>query len=266
LRRHRNSFNRPRRRNRDRGAIAAPHLSRRCPYRRGGARGPGETHGARAGVRRASRARSDPKSEPTFLPGELCADWEGFSLHAKVRVEADDRVRLERLCRYIARPPIATERLSLTPDGRVAYGLRHKWRDGTTHMVFDPLTFLERLAALVPRPKKQLLTYHGVLAPAAAWRDDIVPRVETRDAPDHPSRRRRPIPAPTRRSWAELMLRTFGIDVLRCPHCGAKRRLIALIERPSIVRAILRHLGLDHEPVQLKPARPPPQLELAFEL
>jgi hypothetical protein len=68
------------------------------------------------------RFRSDPTSQPTFLHGELCADWEGFSLHAKVRVQANDHLRLERLCRYVARPPIATERLSLTPDGRVAYG------------------------------------------------------------------------------------------------------------------------------------------------
>jgi hypothetical protein len=149
------------------------------------------------------RFRTDPTSEPTFVPGELCADWEGFSLHAKVRIHGDDRERLERLSRYVARPPIATERLSLTPDGRVAYGLRRKWRDGTTHVVFDPLTFIERLAALVPRPRDKLLTYHGVLAPAAAWRDDVVPHVD--EEPDSgsavPPRPRRPAPKEVRRTW-----------------------------------------------------------------
>ncbi len=105
--------------------------------------------------------------QPLFIPGELCCDVDGFSLHAKVEVEALDRERHEHLCRYVARPPIATERLSLAPDGRVVYRLRRHWRDGTAAVAFDPLTFIERLAALVPRPRCHLLTYHGVLAPAA---------------------------------------------------------------------------------------------------
>jgi len=104
---------------------------------------------------------------PLFLPGELCCDLAGFSLHAKVAIEGHDRAGLERLCRYIARPAIASERLSIDPDGRVVYRLRRAWRDGTNAIVFEPLAFLERLAALVPRPRAHLLTYHGVLAPAA---------------------------------------------------------------------------------------------------
>ncbi len=107
--------------------------------------------------------------------GVLCANEDGFSLHAEVHVRAHDRVRLEHLCRYVARGPIAAERLSLSADGKVVYELRRAWRDGTTHFVFDPLTFIERLAALVPRPGVHLVTYHGVLAPASTWRDMIVP-------------------------------------------------------------------------------------------
>jgi hypothetical protein len=45
--------------------------------------------------------------------------------------------------------------------------LRRTWSDGTSAIVFEPLAFLERLAALVSRPRAHLLTYHGVLAPAA---------------------------------------------------------------------------------------------------
>ena len=107
--------------------------------------------------------------------GTLCANQDGFSLHAEVHVKAHDRVRLEHLCRYVARGPIAAERLSLSTEGKVIYELRRPWRDGTTHFVFDPLTFIERLAALVPRPGVHLVTYHGVLAPASTWRDMIVP-------------------------------------------------------------------------------------------
>ena len=54
------------------------------------------------------------------------------------------------MCRYVARPAIGSERLSELPDGRIAYDLRHPWSDGTTRVVFEPLSFLEKLAALIP--------------------------------------------------------------------------------------------------------------------
>jgi hypothetical protein len=93
------------------------------------------------------RARSD------FTPGALCSAVDGFTLHARTVIAGDDRDALERLCRYTARPPIASERLSLAEDGRVVYRLHHPWRDGTTAIAFEPLTFLERLAAaLVQTP------------------------------------------------------------------------------------------------------------------
>lgn len=70
---------------------------------------------------------------------------------------------------------IANERLAILPDGRVAYTFKKRWRDGSAAVVFDPLTFLERLAALAPRPRKKLVNYFGVFAAAASWRDRVVP-------------------------------------------------------------------------------------------
>jgi len=78
------------------------------------------------------------------------AQASGFSLHAGVLAEAGEREKLERLCRYIARPAVATQRLSLTPAGQVRYQLKTPYRDGTTHVVFEPVDFIARLAALVP--------------------------------------------------------------------------------------------------------------------
>jgi hypothetical protein len=72
----------------------------------------------------------------------LCASLEGFSLHAKVALEAGDVEGQERLC--LARPPIASERLSLAEDGRVVYALRRHWKDGTRAVVFHPLDFVAR--------------------------------------------------------------------------------------------------------------------------
>ncbi len=109
-----------------------------------------------------------------FVPGSLCAEVEGFSLHAGVWVAAHDRERLEHLCRYIARPPFAAERLKWSRHGRVLLRLRKPWRDGTTHIVFEPEELLARLAALVPPPRMHQQTYHGVLASASSWRDEVV--------------------------------------------------------------------------------------------
>lgn len=56
-----------------------------------------------------------------------------------------------RLCRYITRPPIATKRLSVDDQGRVMYRYKRPFHDGSTHVVLEPLDFMSRLAALVPR-------------------------------------------------------------------------------------------------------------------
>jgi len=92
--------------------------------------------------------------------------------------------RFEHLCRYAGRPPLATGRLSALPDGRrLLYRLKRRWRDGTTHMIFEPLDLVARLAALVPPPRFNLVRYHGILAPSAAMRPLVVPESE----PCHPS-------------------------------------------------------------------------------
>ena len=77
----------------------------------------------------------------------------GFSLHAGVATKAHDREKLERICRYIARPAISEQRLSLTNHGMVRYQLKTPYRDGTTHVLFEPLDFISKLASLVLKPR-----------------------------------------------------------------------------------------------------------------
>ena len=89
---------------------------------------------------------------------DLCADIDGFSLHAAVRCGADQRKALEHLCRYITRPAIANERLKLNRAGQVVLQLKSAYQDGTTHVVMSPLEFMQRLAALVPRSRLHLST------------------------------------------------------------------------------------------------------------
>jgi hypothetical protein len=116
-----------------------------------------------------------------------CVNEQGFSLHAEVCCAAHQMKKLEHLCRYITRPAIANERLTLNRAGDVVLQLKSPYQDGTTHIVMSPLEFMPRLAALIPRPRLHLIRFHGVLAPEArpregpAWRaedaaPDCVPR------------------------------------------------------------------------------------------
>jgi len=65
------------------------------------------------------------------------AKTNGFSLRAGVAAKAHQRRKLERLCRYVARPAVATDRLALTAQGNVRYTLKTPHRGGTTHIVLD---------------------------------------------------------------------------------------------------------------------------------
>ena len=78
----------------------------------------------------------------------------GFSLHAGVAARADQRKKLERLCRYISRPAISEKRLSRTPNGDVRYQRKTPYRDGTTHVIFEPLELMAHI--LVRHPAGEL--------------------------------------------------------------------------------------------------------------
>jgi len=188
----------------------------------------------------------------------------GFDLHANTSVRAKNRPKLERLCRYLLRPPVAEDRLSLAPDGSVLVRLKTAWRDGTSHLALQPLELLEKLAALIPRPYVNLIVYHGVLAPNAKWRGEVVRfgRAKLQSEPSTSTPRK--VAASYNRTWAELMRRGLDIDVLQCPDCGGRLRFAAAIMLSTAIRRILRHLGLPSDPVELAPARAPPELDDAW--
>ncbi len=102
----------------------------------------------------------------------------GMSLHAAVAVPARDRRRLERLCRYVARSPLANDRLEERLDGRLTLRLKTRWRDGTTHILMERSELIERLVPLMPPPRAHQVRYHGILAPGASQRGSVVPTVK----------------------------------------------------------------------------------------
>jgi hypothetical protein len=225
--------------------------------------------------------------ESQVPPPPRCVREGGMSLHADVAVPANDRNRLERLCRYVARPPIALDRLEAMPDGRLAYRLKTRWRDGTTHVLMERHELLERLAPIIPPPRAHQVRYHGVLAPCASGRDRVVASVTGRESQDRRPDQRAPSfevaaetltvapdrdpanrsdatrPSPLRESlreeelvlqrripWAELLQRVFEVDALCCPKCGGRMRVLSAITDPTVAARILRCLAL--------PSRAPP--------
>ena len=207
-----------------------------------------------------------PDSENAAMkPRHCCALVEGFSVHAGVCVPARDRVRLERPLRYASRPPLSNERLSILPDSRLLYKLKRRWSDGTTHVIYEPMELMERLAALVPPPRFNITRFYGVLAPAATFRPFIVlkdnttmplthsgcpAKAETPKTDSAESKRRKNY------SWAQLLKRVFEFDILACPRCGGRMKFLCAINSPPAIQKILACLGLPSRAPPIIPARP----------
>lgn len=147
----------------------------------------------------------------------------GFSLHAGVATKTRERKKLERLCRYISRPAVSEKRLALTSQGKVRYQLKTPYRDGSTHVIFEPLDFMAKLAALVPKPRANLTRYHGVLAPNSKQRIFVTPAKRGKGntqkqgvKDDEPAL----VDCHQSMTWAERLKRVFNIDVTICSRCG----------------------------------------------
>lgn len=217
--------------------------------------------GSQAG-RKVFTLQTLPASDEPFDDG--VGKVAGFSLHAGVAARADERKKLERLCRYISRPAVSEKRLSLTPNGNVRYQLKTPYKDGTTHVIFEPLDFIARLAALVPKPRVNLTRFHGVFAPNSKHRALVTPAQRGKGsklkAPDEAQDQ---TPAERRASmtWARRLKRVFGIDIEACPACGGAVKVIACIEDPVVIKRILDHLKQKadaNEPSPLPESRAPP--------
>jgi hypothetical protein len=150
----------------------------------------------------------------------------------------------------------------------VRYELKTPYRNGTTHVIFEPLDFIARLAALVPKPRVNLTRFHGVFAPNSRYRARVTPakrgrgsqRCSTGDS-------QAPTPGERRASmtWAQRLKRVFGIDIETCRACGGAVRIIACIEDPVVIEKILTHLD-SKDPstaiARLPRPRAPPQSSL----
>ena len=142
--------------------------------------------------------------------------------------------------------------------GQVVLKLKTPWRDGTTHQGTPPLEFMQRLAALVPRPRLHLIRFHGILAPNATLRAQVVPQEPVESTPAAQPAACEANCAhhhPVRLSWAKLLKRVFALDLEHCPNCGGELKIIAAILEAPVIERILTHLGLQARAPPRAPAR-----------
>ena len=173
-------------------------------------------------------------------------------MHKRVIVEPEDQPAVERLARYIMRPPISLERMAWDGAGEVSY--RRKRGHESAGMsereveAFDPQEFLARVIMHIPEPRRHLVRYYGwysnvsrgkrrkaeaesgEVGDGQAGEPSCAARAEARDA------------RTLRRSWAQLIKRIYEVDPLVCPSCGAEMKVISFITEHDVVDKILRHL------------------------
>jgi hypothetical protein len=155
---------------------------------------------------------------PTKFFGQAAKDAEGgvaphggayaFHLFVGNAIEVEERPQLQQLVNYILAPPFYDHQLSLDPQGNIVLQLKRARHDGTTHVVFKPFEFLDRLAELIPRPNANTVRYYGIYAPRARLRKRAIALRVGEAGPGAPV--------------------TAGAMV--CPICGRRLRVVAEVK------------------------------------
>ena len=176
------------------------------------------------------------------------------SAHALLRsaVREGFRTAYPRDCSCSRSSPIAVARIQCLFD----FARKTPYRDGTTHVVFEPLDFMARLAALVPNRRVNLTRYHGVFAPNHHLREQVTP---ARRGRRHAARAQEcPVDRHAAMTLVQRLKRVFKIEIETCEICGGQMKVIAAIEDPSVIKRILTHL--DHGPgAEQHPETPTPR-------
>lgn len=149
-----------------------------------------------------------------------------FNLHVGKRIESGDHKNLRRLLEYILSPPFAASQLRPDPERKdhVLFDLKRPMLDGTQVLRLTDHQFFDRLVWISPRPRANLLRFHGVYAPRYRFRSEVVPACPPPPAPQHdPSQTPEDCQA-----WGELLTHSYPQDVMRCSKCGGRMKLIAL--------------------------------------
>ena len=209
------------------------------------------------------------------------AEVRGVNVYAQQVVDGRDRPQIERLCRYITRPPLAQENLELRPDGRIELTFKSTWRDGTRAIVFEPHDILTRLVAAVPPPRFHLLRYFGVLSSHSSLRAEVVPEPLVDPGQYHPPPAQGDQllllanikddstgstgSAPPRSRWSWLLKHVFAEDLDTCARCGGPMRWLEAATTPDAIGRLMANHGLAPRPPPARRAASiPEQLPMPF--
>jgi len=171
----------------------------------------------------------------------------GFNVFCGSRIQPGSEDAMENLARYIIRASFSQERMTYIPEeSKVVY----KSKDGKEEKIFDALEWLAAMCSHVPNKGQQMVRYVGFYSNVARGKrkkndqDGLIPSILE---PESSAKE-------YKRNWARLIQKIYEVDPLTCPKCSGKMKVISIIERPEIIKKILRHLGLWE-----KKARPPPK-------
>ena len=205
----------------------------------------------------------------------VMAKWEhggGFPVDANVRIEARERDGLERLLRYCARLVFALERLREIDAEHLVYESVKPGPKGSVSLMLTPMQLLNRLAALIPPPRKHRHRYFGVLTPNSPLHEAVTAlaqsaKVAAAPTPVEPIAPQAAPTEPMHRQaapyvWALLLARIYEVLPLACPQCGGAMKIIAFITEAVVMRKILGHLREPKSPPRPMPARGPPLWEM----
>jgi hypothetical protein len=204
----------------------------------------------------------------------------GFSVNADVRIDSEDRKGLERLLRYCARPAFSGEKLSaLSAIGnnadamRLRYDVNKNRQESQPALNLTATELLDKLAQLIPPPRRHRHHYHGVLAANSKHRSSVTQCANEEFKPRKISslkdinradinfkvktdalwqRKKSSV------SWAKLIMKVYEADPLRCEQCGEPMKIIAYISNITIIHKILTHIGESSEQPEMVSARGPP--------
>jgi hypothetical protein len=171
---------------------------------------------------------------------------EAIFQHTVLRMLLDETV-MENLARYIIRALFSQERMQyLDQEGEVVYTSK----DGRTSKSFPALEWLANLYSHIPNRGEQMVRYYGWYSNVSRGkrqkegRDNVIPCILEPLGDEKIFRR----------NWARLIRKIYKINPLVCPKCQGVMRIISNIEDPSVIRAILDHLG-----IRLARSRQPPK-------
>ena len=189
----------------------------------------------------------------------MLSNWRhsGFNVYCGNRISPNDATAMENLARYIIRASFSQERMQyLDQEAKVIYNSKN----GNKTKVFDALEWLAAMCSHIPNRGEQMVRYYGHYSNVSRGKrrnkqaDDLVPYIIESDG----------ISREQRKKWSRLIQKIYETDPLVCPKCQGTMRIISSIEDQSVIRAILKHLGLwlvKSEP--MPKAHSPPSFEYA---